>query len=766
MTPKTARAAPAPALEVSESKIRVPPLRPGLVSRTALVNRLRASSAVPVVAISAPAGYGKTTLLAQWAGRDARPFAWVSVDERDADAIVLLRHVAGATHAIRPLDPQLLEALVDPGDSMWTSALPRLASALSSYPEPFVIVLDDAHLLRSRESLEAVGVLGDHLPTGSAIVLAGRRTPRLPIAVLRAEGKLFELGTEQLALTPREGQLFLRSLGLDLSFADVTSLVRDCEGWPAGVYLAALTLQEGETRVRRDGEPLRLNGRDANLAAYIRSEYLSHLRPGALRFLRRTAILDQMCGGLCDAVLDDRSSGRELEQIEQSNLFLVPLDAERVWYRYHRLFRDVLRRELAEREPKLIPVLHRRAAQWYEAHGDPESALEHARAAGDLDRFARILTTIAQPMYDSGRVATVERWLQRFNKPALLERYPAVALHGSWIHARRGRSVEAERWLEIAEGAIGKGRPSRQTAVMRSWVSVIRASLCGDGVYQMIADAETALSQLPRDSSLRPSALIALGAGYVLLGQTERADAILASAAAEAARIGATDTQVLAIGERSIIAAAQNDAATADRLALEAHELLEKSSLDGYGTTAIALTASARAALRHGRWDDARTELGKAEELASHFDRGSFPWFVLQSRIELARAYLALRETPAVRAQLTEIRQLLRDRPHVGVLADEAAALEREVEAIPDVDGTRAALTPAELRLLPLLATQLSFREIGEQLYVSRNTIKTQAISVYRKLGVASRSGAIDCATRLGLIEARPPDTYLFIQRG
>ena len=301
---------------------------------------------------------------------------------------------------------------------------------------------------------------------------------------------------------------------------------------------------------------------------------------------------------------------------------------------------------------------------------------------------------------------------------------------------------------------------------MRSWVAVIRASLCGDGVYQMIADAETALSQLPRDSSLRPSALIALGAGYMLLGQTERADSILAAAAAEAARIGATDTQVLAIGERSIIAAARNDAAAADRLALEAHELVEKSSLDGYGTTAIALTASARAALRHGRWDDARTELGKAEELASHVDRGSFPWFVLQSRIELARAYLALRETPAVFAQLTEIRQLLRDRPHVGVLADEAAALEREVEAIPDVDGTRAALTPAELRLLPLLATQLSFREIGEQLYVSRNTIKTQAISVYRKLGVASRSGAIDCATRLGLIEARPPDTRLFIQRG
>jgi LuxR family maltose regulon positive regulatory protein len=758
--------APAAVLDVAESKVRVPALGPGLVSRTALVNRLRANGAFPVVTVTAPGGYGKTTLLAQWAARDARPFAWISVDARDADPIVLLRHVAGAMQTIRPLEAPVVEALADPGSSIWTSALPRLASALSSFPEPLVVVLDDAHLLRSPESLEAVGVMSEHLPAGGALVLAGRSTPKLPIPVLRAEGRLFELGAEQLALTPREGQVLLRSLALDLSFADVTNLVRDCEGWPAAVYLAALTFRDGETRARRDGEQLRLDGRDASLAAYVHSEYLSHLRPGALRFLRRTAILEQLCGGLCDAVLDDRGSARELEKIERSNLFLVPLDGQRVWYRYHRLFRDVLRRELAEREPKLVPVLHRRAAAWYEAHGDPESALEHARAAGDLDRVARILTTIAQPMYNSGRVATVEGWLQRFNTPALLERYPAVAVHGSWVHARRGRSVEAERWLEIAEAGIRKRRPSRQTAVIRSWVAVIRASLCGDGVYQMIADAESALSQLPRDSSLRPSALIALGAGYMLLGQTERADAILAEAAAEASRLGATDTQVLALGERSTIASARNDASAADRLANEAHELVEKSGLDGYATTAIALTASARAALRHGRWDVARAELAKADELASHVNRGSFPWFVLQSRIELARAYLALRETPAVRSQLTEIRQLLRERPYVGVLADEAAALEREVDAIPEVDGARAALTPAELRLLPLLATQLSFREIGEQLYVSRNTIKTQAISVYRKLGVASRSGAIDCAARLGLIEVRSPETPPFIQRG
>jgi len=738
---------------ILESKIEVPRPRSGLVSRTALINRLRAETFCPIVTVTAPAGYGKTTLLAQWAARDARPFAWVSIDERDNDPIVLLRHVAAALHEIEPLSPHVLEAFAAPGASMWTYALPRLARSLGA-AEPLVLVLDDAHLLRSKDSLDAVDVFSANLGAGSVVALSGRIAPKLRVPALRASGRLLEVGVEQLALTTREGQQLLRSAGASLSFEEAMSLVGECEGWPAALHLTALSLRQRRADPSAAGAAFPFAGRDARVVAYFRAEYLSRLRPDTLRFLRRTSILDDMCGGVCDAVVGKEGSARTLERIAHSNLFLVPLDRQRVSYRYHRLFRAALRRELAEREPDAVPVLHRRAADWYQAHDDPESALDHAAAAGDFRRVAHLFTAIALPLYNSGRVATVERWLTRFDDRLLLERYPMFALHGSWIHARRGRPDDAERWLGIAEARLARGRPTRDAT---AWIKAIRAALCNDGVYQMIADAESALAGMSRDHPMRPSALMVLGAGYTVLGQNGRADAILARAAAEAERLGAADTQAVAIGQRSILAAADNDADAAERLAHEAQQVVEKSYLEGYATTAITLATSARSSLRHGDWDVARADLERAAELTAPLSRGLFPWFVLQTRLELARVYLALRETRMVRSLVAEIRELLDERPYVGVLAEQVDELEREVEAVSDSDGTRAALTPAELRLLPFLTTHLTFREIGEELFVSRNTIKTQAISVYRKLGVTSRSEAIRCAVDLGLVYTEAP---------
>ena len=269
-----------------------------------------------------------------------------------------------------------------------------------------------------------------------------------------------------------------------------------------------------------------------------------------------------------------------------------------------------------------------------------------------------------------------------------------------------------------------------------------------------LADAESALSGLARDSQFRPSALVALGMGYVLLGQNDRGDTIFASAVVEAERLGATDTRMVAISERSLIAAARADHSAADTLAGEARQLAEDGHLDGYATSSMAIATAARAALRHGRWDEARALLAKARGLRLGLTDTVLPWLKLQTLIEEARAYLALRDTGSVQSLLAEIRTLVHECPYVGVLADEAGALEQEVEEMPGHhEAAGAGLTPAELRLLPYLATHLSFREIGEALYVSRNTVKTQAISVYRKLGVSSRSEAITCAAGLGLVE-------------
>jgi LuxR family transcriptional regulator, maltose regulon positive regulatory protein len=733
--------------EIVESKLGVPVLRSGTVSRTGLVNRLRARRDFSVATIVAPAGYGKTTLLAQWAARDPRPFAWISIDDRDDDPVVLLRQLAAALHAIRPLDAPVIDALASPGPSLWEAALPRLCAALSAFEEPVVIVVDDAHLLKSRGASEAIAALADHLSDGSVLVLAGRASPMLPIAALRATGRLFEIGIAQLALTPREGRLVLRSTGAELSLAEATELVKHCEGWPAALYLAALGLRESGATKRSGEKTIDMRQSDRPLEDYLRAEYLSHLRPGALRFLQRTSVLHEMCGALCDAVLDDTGSAAELEKVERSNLFLIPLDRHRAWYRYHHRFRELLRQELAEREPELVPILHRRAAAWYEARGNLESALGHARAAGDIDRVAKIVATIGLPEYYNGRVATVEGWFAQFDDRELLERYPVVAVQGSLFYALRGRPADAEEWLTIAEEGHGD-------STLRPAIAAVRATMGMDGAERMVAEAEKALAGLAQDSLFRPSASIALGVGRLLLGQNEQAEAALADAADEADRLGATDIRIVALTESSLMATGRSDHSDAEILASEARELAERSQLEAYPTSAMTLAVAARTSLRHGRWDEARALLGKVHGLHERLGRTPLPWLVLQTKIEEARAYLAFRDTGAVESMLQDIRAVIREHPDVGVLVDQVDALERDVEGIPSrTDAAAVGLTSAELRLLPFLATHLSFREIGEALYVSRNTVKTQAISVYRKLGVTSRSEAITCAVDLGLVE-------------
>jgi LuxR family transcriptional regulator, maltose regulon positive regulatory protein len=741
--------------DVVESKLHGPSERIGIVPRTALVNRLRAAGTFPVVLVIAPAGYGKTMLLSQWAARDARPFAWVSVDERDDDPFVLLKHVAAAVDQVEPIGVHVAEALARPDDSIWEAIVPRLSAELSSRTSPFVIVLDGADAIASTDSVEAIGVLIENIPPGSMIALAGRALPTLPVAALRVAGPLLEIGPYELALSRREAEILLRASGVELAENEITGLLQRTEGWAAGLQLAALaSQQEGDERA----EPLdfgNLTGDERHIADYLRSEYLSRIAPRVLRFLRRTSVLERMCAPLCNAVLKSKSSALELEAIGRANLFFVQLDHRRGWCRYHHFFRDLLQRELEEHEPDLVPVLHRRAAAWYEAHGDPESALFHAHAAGDIDDAARILSSIALQVHDSGRVAVVEGWLDLFDVDERLDRHPAVAIQGSRIHAVRGRAEEADRWLHAAERGVASRR--KGVAAVRPWIAVMHAAMCTEGPAKMQADAHLAVAKLGKDDPWRPAALLVQGAAALLLGDTDRADPILAEAVERSARIGSTETHAVAVGERSLIATARDDIRTADALAEEARLLVEDGELGSYPTSVLALAASARSRLRHGQWGQARDRLTAAARLTPHLTY-ALPWLAVQARIELADAYVTLRDHEAAQHMLEGARGILTARPALGVLGDGVERLEQEIAAMPGTqNGVSSGLTRAELRLLPVLSTHLSFREIGERLHVSRNTIKTQAISVYRKLGVSSRSEAVALAQDLGLVETAEP---------
>ena len=739
---------PGPPFDVLESKLRVPPVSPEAVSRTALVNRLRAAGAFPLVIVAAPAGYGKTTLLSQWANRDARSFAWVAIDEGDNDPAVLLRHIAAALDRIEPIAPSALEALKPNGKSVIARALPLLAEAIASRESPFVLVLDGADRL-ARDSASAVASVVDQVPSGSMIALSGRVLPRLPVAALRAGRPMLEIGPYELALSRREAEILLRSARVELPDPEIDELLERTEGWAAGLHLAALEFLAVGTNNGHAPKEFAVRGDDRYFADYFRSEYLSQVTPDRLEFLRRTSVLETMSGPLCDAILQRKGSALELAAIEKSSLFLVPLDRNRSSYRYHRLLRDLLRRELEEQEPNVVRGLNQRAADWFEAQGDAESTLEYLHAAGNMDSAARILSSIAMAVCCSGRVETVESWLDRFDDDTLLQLYPAVAVEGSRVHALRGRPDDAERWLAAAEGGVGKGEDHLST---RACIAVLRAITCADGPERMLSDAESGLTGLSPEHSWHPWALLVRGAAHVLLGEEQSGDAILTEAAQSSERLGRTESHALALCQRSLLAAGSDDQ-RAEAFALEARSLIEDGQLDAYATSALEIAISARTLLRHGQWDDARRQLTIAQRLAPGLTH-AIPWLSGQVRLELTRAYVTLRDRDGAQEHLAEAEEILRVRPDLGVLGEQAAELQGEADAMPQTStGSNSGLTGAELRLLPLLTTHLSFREIGERLFVSRNTIKTQAISVYRKLGVSSRSDAISRADELGLVD-------------
>jgi LuxR family maltose regulon positive regulatory protein len=721
---------------IVETKVAVPaPLR-SAISRTALVNRLRAAKAHPVVTVVAPAGFGKTTLLAQWAERDVRRFAWVTVDYRDADPVVFLRHVAAALDRVESVGPLALDALRLPGESMWSAAVPRLTAAIAGFEEPFVLVFDDSHHLRAGDASEAVAALAAHLPAGSTIVLAGRIAPSLPIARLRADEAVLEIGPDELALTRREADLLLRNAGVSVSVETADELHRRTEGWAGALYLAALSLRDGPAVGGEAAD-------DRYVSEYLELECFSHLTPERMAFLRRTSVLERLSPALCNAVLATRGSGAELAAIEASNLFLLPLDGRRDWYRYHGLFRDLLQRELTRLEPELEPTLNARASEWFEAHGDLESALDHADAAGDVQRTARLLASVALPMYYSGRVTTLGRWFERFDDDGLLEQFPAVAVHGAAFYATTGRPQLAERWLAAAarsDGTAALPDGSYVAAVL----SVLRAMFCHDGVARMLADAGDAVAGLPDHSPWRCVALLARGVAHALRGEGDQADAALAFAADAAAETGFAEMRVVALVERALVAEAAGDLTAAEAYSADAAEVVHDDLGDGFTAAPFQLAVAARLMLRHGRWDVAREHL------------------------DLAIAFVTLRDPAAARAQLAAVDEILQLRRDLGLLAEQAQDVRREVDAIPvGDDRTRTSrLTGAELRLLPLLATHLSFREIAERLFVSRNTIKTQAISVYRKLGVSTRSQAIARSVELGLIEGSVDAAFTSPQAG
>ncbi len=749
VTQRERRSSPGPSFELLEWKLRAPSERPGIVPRTALLDRLLAARAVPVVSVVAPPGYGKTMLLAQWAERAGRPLGWISVDQHDNDPAVLLTYIAVALDRIEPIDPKVFRALASPGAAVATTLLRRFASAVSSLTQPVTLVLDNVELLQDQRCRDVVAELALHLPEGSQLAVASRDAPPLPMALLRDRGHVLEVGPNDLAMDESEARALLEGAGVELSAADLTALIRRTEGWPVGLYLAALALKAGNPRT---GGGSAFTGDDRLLADYLRSELLDRLSPSKVSFLTRTAVLDRMCGPLCDQVLGASGSGVLLESLERSNLLVIALDQKGEWYRYHHLFRDLLRSELRRREPDLVQKLHSRAAAWCEANGMPEMAIDHAQSAGDGQRVARLVSRLALPAYAAGQAETVRRWFNWFEDRGLIGQYPPIAVLGALEQALVGHAAGAERWADAAERASFQGTlPDGST--LEGWLALLRALLCRDGVDRMRHDAEIALAGLHRGSQLRATALLLEALSYLLEGEEHRADPILASAFDAATSAGAMPAASVSLAERSIVAIGRQDFGEAEALAERARTIVQTGHLDDYSPSALTYAVVARAALRRGDVQRARENLARTAHLRPQLTY-AIPTLAVQTLLELARAYLGLEDAAGVRVVMREANDILQLRPALGVLPKHADQLRLELDAIRGGTVRASSLTAAELRVLPLLPTHLSFSEIGERLFVSPHTVKTQAMSIYRKLGVSSRSEAVQRAREIGVLVA------------
>ena len=732
------------------SKLRPPLIRPGTVRRSSLIERLARGDHRPIVSVVAPAGYGKTTLLSQWAERNGQAFAWVSVDEGDNDAKVLLSYVAEALDAVEPLDERVFDALASPASSVPGSVVPRLGRAFASMTAPVVLVLDDVHVLRDVECRAALSVLADHVPGGSRLAFAGRAQPPLRIARLRAEGKIMEIGPDDLSLTCGEASSLLRNVDVALAGDDVAELHERTEGWPAGLYLAALYLREGGSFASAS---FSFGGDDRLVGGYLESEFLSRISRQQRAFLTRTAVLERMCGPLCDAVLDAGGSAAILADLAGSNLLLVPLDRRGEWYRYHHLFRDMLLAELQRLEPGLMPVLRRRAAGWCLDNGWPEEALEYFMAAGDVDGAARLVGQLAVPAYRQGRVTTIQRWFGWLEDRGGIEGHPMVAVLASFFSALMGRPADAERWADAVD-RWQYGNPARPAdPSAEAWAIMIRAVLCQRGVERMRADADEAVRRFAAGSFLTPTPALMLGIARVLCGDLDGGDECLEDANSVGEQVGSPGDVAVGLCERSLVAMARSRWDRAGVLAGQARTVLRQAGIEESFATPLVCALRARVAMHRGDAAAARRELVSAQHLRPLLTY-ALPYLAVQARVELARVHLALADLAGARTLSREVDDLLKRRPGLGTLVGEARALRAQLsrERGSSVPGA-SALTAAELRLLPLLSTHLSFPEIAAEMFLSPNTIKSQAISIYHKLGASSRSQAVIQSRELGLLE-------------
>ena len=722
-----------------------------LVERPRLLDKLE-QSAGPLILLDAPTGYGKSVLLAQWAARDSRPFASITLGDAHNDPVLLLEWVVDALERIEPLPAGVASALAVPDPDLEGVVLPRLGRAIEARETAVVLVLDELEHIESPQSLLVIRTLAEHARGGMRIAVATREEPALPLGRLRANRLLSEIGRGDLAMTKPECAALLAGIGIELSQADRDALIERAEGWPAGLYLAGMALLE-EADV--SAAISRFAGDDRIVADYISDEFLASISLRRLELLRRISILDRFNGDLCDAVLERTGSATALRDLLHGNMLILSLDRKDEWFRFHTLLSEMLRAELHTAEPAMEGELHLRASSWWADHGESDRAIEHAIAAEAHEQAGELLWA-GVPEYNArGRVATVQRWLERLGAERLGE-HPTLSLTAAMGCLARGEGSMTDQWIAVSRGLLENMRPSSHKAQLEAGLALAEAALARDGLIAMSERAAAAAAAIPEESPWLSMCWLMDGTSLLLRERTDEARERLTEGARRGA-VSGPHMQVLCLTQLSLLAVEEPDWQVAEMLASQARAQIERSGLGDYTTAALAFAVSAFVRSHRGMAEEAAADLRTGVRLMRRLDEFAY-WYEAQTRILLARAAARLDDVGMAQHLLGEARRLIRLVPEATLLDRWLHEAEKETETISAAAVDE--LTPAELRVLLALPTHYSLPQIAAQAHVSPNTVKTQAQAVYRKLGVSSRQEAVERARDAGLLRGSEGENF------
>ena len=744
-------------------KLTAPPVQPGIVTRDRLLEILDETRTRRLCLVVAPAGWGKTTLLTGWARRaaDRDSVAWVTLDETDDEPHRFWTYVVTALRMAAPdLGGGALAALRVPSLDPLDVALPALLNDLSASDARHTLILDDYHLLTDVRIHEAVEYLLSYLPPSLRLMIAARFDPPLPLARMRARSELTEIRAADLRFSATEAAGLVSAVSqVEVGSDAVDALVDRTEGWAVGLKLAALTIRDSSDPAARAAAARD----DRHIIDFLSSEVLDRLPADRRAFLVRTAVLDRLCGSLCDAVLGRPGSAAVLEALERADLFVVPLDAHREWYRYHRLFRDVLTRELEATAPEAVPELLRRAADWYLAARQVDEAVRLLTAAEDQQRAASVLLSAEDAFLEQGAAATYLRLGDQLGE-AIVRSDPRLAVSMAGAAAQSGQLERVPALLGIAEARLQVHSPPYQ-----AWRSLVAAAAVLRAAYDprtradppaMLAAAERAVS-LESDPTLQGYVIARVTLGAVLsgLGRQEEAVPVLAEAWERSAHVEVPvfiGLQAAGLLSMCLLETGREDEAgrLVHQVAPAVQGILEALGDAAAAAVTFVVAVDGRLAYRDGRTDDARRLLARAAELARIAGHPSQRVYVLAA---LADAHLAAGDRTAARSALAEARETLETEIAFPASAERLAAAEERIgrgaaRAARRVGALVEELTDRELSLLRALPGPLSQREIGAELYLSLNTIKGYTKTLYRKLGTASRAEAVERGRELGLI--------------